>query len=130
MSNLSLHEQSVRNRKRPADVEGPEGPPVPPKPNNTNSSLAPTRRVYPPEIRQRLKPLPPVPSLGRQAALGLGDSGSKPLPETPKGIGYGTIVLGITGFCVWFVLIVVLLPVITEKDAMPGFNRWLRSWRP
>jgi hypothetical protein len=29
---------------------------------------------------------------------------------------------------VWFLLIVVLLPVITEKDAMPGFNKWLRSF--
>jgi hypothetical protein len=34
--------------------------------------------------------------------------------------------LWIAGLCLWFLTIVILLPIITERDAMPGFNQWLR----
>ncbi|ORY15452.1 hypothetical protein BCR34DRAFT_598433 [Clohesyomyces aquaticus] len=57
----------------------------------------------------------------------------KPLPEAPdsQDLDPWTLCLWILGFAAWFLGIVVLLPVITERDAMPGFNRWLRrliSW--
>lgn len=53
----------------------------------------------------------------------------KPLPIPPKSSTLQLTLLWVAAFFVWFLLIVVLLPVVTEKDAMPGFNRWLREWR-
>jgi hypothetical protein len=45
------------------------------------------------------------------------------MSETPN---YVKTVILIAGFGIWFLVIVVLLPIITEKDAMPGFNKILR----
>jgi hypothetical protein len=59
---------------------------------------------------------------------------SKPLPVPPVApvtrttVDYRSALLWAVFFCVWFLLIVLLLPVIMERDAMPGLNRWLRSW--
>ncbi|KAF2688857.1 hypothetical protein K458DRAFT_154031 [Lentithecium fluviatile CBS 122367] len=97
------------------------GPPVPPKALPPLSTKLPTglrsRRPQPPPKDQKLPPLPPT---------------SKALSELPPGgaLDYRATLLWVLGFCVWFVVIVVMLPVIMERDVMPGFNRWLRqSWR-
>lgn len=34
----------------------------------------------------------------------------------------------VTGLGVWFVAVVLLLPVVMEGDALPGLNRWFRAW--
>jgi hypothetical protein len=99
------------------------GPPVPPKalpalPKDPHTQLR-NRRPQPPPKDQKVLPLPP--SL-------------KPLPQLPPNRdtspNYRTTLFWVLGFCVWFLIIVVMLPVIMERDAMPGFNRWLRKfWR-
>jgi hypothetical protein len=101
------------------------GPPVPPKHYVVRSSQSiqstqqlRNRRPPPPPPRDH-KPLPVLPS-------------SKPLPDLPSPgsdarLNYRTTLLWVLGFCVWFLVIVVMLPVIMERDAMPGFNRWLRQ---
>ena len=45
------------------------------------------------------------------------------MSEAPN---YVKTMILVAGFGVWFLVIVVLLPIITEKDAMPGFNKLLR----
>jgi hypothetical protein len=54
----------------------------------------------------------------------------KPLPALPEHVtqapNYRRTLLLIAALGVWFLLIVVLLPVIMERDAMLGLNRWLR----
>ncbi|KAF2652798.1 hypothetical protein K491DRAFT_695231 [Lophiostoma macrostomum CBS 122681] len=58
----------------------------------------------------------------------------RPLPEVPRRSNnseffapdYVKTVLLVAGFAVWFLVIVVLLPIVTEKNAMPGFNKMLR----
>jgi hypothetical protein len=62
---------------------------------------------------QPSKPLPPTPA------------DLKPLPPPPVGYILKTTSFWITGFCLWFMLIVIMLPVITEKDAFPGLNTWI-----
>jgi hypothetical protein len=37
-------------------------------------------------------------------------------------------VLWVLGFVVWFVVVVVMLPVVMEREAMIGVNAWLRRW--
>ncbi|PSN68182.1 hypothetical protein BS50DRAFT_358987 [Corynespora cassiicola Philippines] len=108
-----------------------QDPPVPLKliqdhPRNVQS-LADTRP------NGLIKPLPLVPApspIARGASKALPP---KPLPEIPGPsdfdhleVNYRYTLYWMAGFAVWFVLIVVLLPIITEKDAMPGFNRFLR----
>jgi hypothetical protein len=36
------------------------------------------------------------------------------------------VILIILGLLIWFFAIVILLPIILERDAMPGLNRLLR----
>ncbi|KAF2711058.1 hypothetical protein K504DRAFT_500992 [Pleomassaria siparia CBS 279.74] len=97
------------------------------------------------------KPLPTVP----QSQSLVADKGTKPLPSIPYGgdtvpptpkplpkppikplpavpdqsVSRFLLTLSwILGFAVWFLLVVVLLPVIMERDAMPGLNTLLRNW--
>jgi hypothetical protein len=126
MSEIGLNDQHVRNRKPHSQDEGPL---VPPKEFGTANTIRPARRIAAPSplnLHRLSKPLPcvprsPVPSLVKEEAW------SKPLPAPPLSFTLRSTLLWIAAFCVWFLLIVVLLPVITEKDAMPGFNKWLRT---
>ncbi|KAH8631235.1 hypothetical protein IG631_12917 [Alternaria alternata] len=126
MSGIELSDQQLRNRRLHAQDEGP---PVPPKTFNTeNIPKAPLRRVAPRplDLQNHSKPLPPVPQSER-AAASKNEPLSKPLPLPPKNVTLRSTLLWVAALFVWFLLIVVLLPVITEKDAMPGFNKRLRS---
>lgn len=91
----------LRNRHVPRD-RSPLPPPVPPK-------------DVEPEVEEQSKPLPPTPA------------DLKPLPPPPTRVILQMTSFWITGFCLWFILVVIMLPVITEKDAFPGLNRWLRK---
>jgi hypothetical protein len=33
----------------------------------------------------------------------------------------------VLGFAVWFAVVVVMLPVVMEREAMVGMNAWLRK---
>ena len=114
MPKTLLDDQGVRNRKV---LRYDEGPPLPPK---SASAQAPSVRT---PARLRTKPLPPAPALNKQIKA----IHTRPLPPLPKDSRVKTTLLWVAGFCLWFLLIVILLPIITEKDAMPGFNRWLRQ---
>ena len=80
------------------------------------------------------KPLPSLPCLMSSKLVASKCLPSKPLPAapvapvTPTTLNYRSTLLWMVFFCVWFLLIVVLLPCIMERDAMPGLNRWLRRW--
>ena len=121
--------QTLRNRKPPVLHHDP--PPVPPKadtaPKLTTAapSLSQRRGVQTPEAPRRLKPLPPVPLT--RAGRGDGGLDVKPLPRPPGGLKSGTTALWIAAFVVWFLLIVVMLPVVMEREAMIGMNAWLRG---
>ncbi|KAF2024711.1 hypothetical protein EK21DRAFT_117480 [Setomelanomma holmii] len=122
MSIQALGEDELRRRKLRSSSHGP---PVPPKHQNNPDLSRPGQQppVPPPEQHERHKPLPPAP----RATYFLEQFDLKPLPPPPASVSIRTTTLWIAGFVLWFVLIVVLLPVITEKDAMPSFKRWLRS---
>ncbi|KAF1926762.1 uncharacterized protein M421DRAFT_206125 [Didymella exigua CBS 183.55] len=108
--------QNIRNRRsHPIS----DGPPVPPKPS-TELSLSQRRGLPPPEPPEHLKPLPPIP---RPEPIE-----SKPLPRTPGKIKIGTTALWVVAFAIWFLLIVVMMPVIMEREAMIRVNAWLRGW--
>ncbi|KAF2640622.1 hypothetical protein P280DRAFT_517986 [Massarina eburnea CBS 473.64] len=109
-------------RKQSIDI----GPPVPPKEHiaasGNTKTLAEIRQRRPLPLLKIEKPLPSAPAIAV----------SKPLPVPPSSrqegkVNYRTTLLWIGGFAVWFLLVVVLLPVIMERDAMPGFNRFLRQ---
>ncbi|EUC48925.1 hypothetical protein COCMIDRAFT_85912 [Bipolaris oryzae ATCC 44560] len=125
---MEIHQ--IRNRRPFLDQEGP---PVPPKPyasnapSTTHDRLTHDRLATVTSSRDATsKPLPPVP--GSRLSRGARSKvESKPLPKPPKSSILQSTFLWILGFAVWFLLIVILLPVVTEKDAMPGFNRWLRN---
>jgi hypothetical protein len=126
MSAFQSGDQHVRNRKlRTQD----EGPPVPPKTFKTVNTSKPFRRVAAPaplNLQRESKPLPLLPR--SPVATGLrAELQSKPLPLPPKSVTLRSTLLWVAALFLWFLLIVVLLPVITEKDAMPGFNRWLSA---
>jgi hypothetical protein len=120
MSSSQLN--GIRARK----VEGKTllaGPAVPPKSSKQQPSSSHTRESF------VLKPLPPVPhNVIIEDPRGLI---VKPLPPPPPpppdNIDVRSTSLWIAGLCLWFLTIVVLLPIIMEKDAMPGFNRGLRE---
>ncbi|KAF2118664.1 hypothetical protein BDV96DRAFT_642847 [Lophiotrema nucula] len=100
-TSLQTHRQHPQPRQR-------KGPPVPPK--------------------HYTKPLPPAPILNPSVEKALPP---KPLPLPPTQTALtsslrGTL-LWAAAFLIWFLAVVVLLPVVTERDAMPGFNRWLRD---
>ncbi|KAH7073626.1 hypothetical protein BKA63DRAFT_566816 [Paraphoma chrysanthemicola] len=116
---VSNHDH-LRNRK-PQSYS--DGPPVPPKGPLQGTSVPQPfiQRV----TFEQAKPLPPVPTQVSGAVLG--GEVYKPLPAPPASVSFRSTLLWIAGFVLWFLLIVVLLPVVTEKDAMPAFNRWLRN---
>lgn len=124
MSNLGQPSIRSRNSRNSKDA-----PPVPPKghPALTTATAIPAAI-----FQQQPKPLPPTPYGGIPSALDQTsnlNSGWKPLPRPP--VSSSSVVkntlLWIAGFCVWFLLVVVALPIILEQDAMPGLNRWLRT---
>jgi hypothetical protein len=102
-------------------------------PISTNKRLPPE----PPlslDPNRETKPLPSPPCLISSELVASKCLPSKPLPAapaapvTPPTVNYRSTLLWLAFFCVWFLLIVLLLPLIMEKDAMPGLNRWLRRW--
>lgn len=96
---------SLRSRNT---LNGSDKPPVPPKEG----------------IKLSSKPLPPAPH-PRQQSTGYVEK--KPLPNPPTGLNLKRTFLWIIGLLLSFFTIVALLPIITERDAMPGFHRWLRK---
>ncbi|KAF3045402.1 hypothetical protein E8E11_007669 [Didymella keratinophila] len=116
MSGDGTASQNLRNRRLPPIADGP---PVPPKPN-AKLSLFQRRALAPPEPPRQLKPLPPVPQPPSIE--------SKPLPRPPHKLKLGITALWILAFTVWFLLVVVMLPIIMEREAMIGVNAWLRGW--
>jgi hypothetical protein len=118
MSNLSPDDEGLRNRNIPRERTGP---PVPPKSNDTQPLPA-----YKP-AQSTHKPLPPTPDHDKLWGGHAGASSVKPLPPIPARSRLKMTLLWVAAFSVWFLLTVLLLPNITEKDAMPGLNRWLRK---
>ena len=115
MSSDGPASQNLRNRRQQLNSDGP---PVPPKPS-TKLSLSQRRGLALPAPPEQLKPLPPTPQLEWNE--------SKPLPRPPTGFKLGTTVLWFVAFAAWFLLIVVMLPIILEREAMIGVNVWLRE---
>ena len=131
MPSYPAEHQALRNR-RPAAVD--ERPPVPPKqkssptlPTKCSLSLSRRRGLRIPELPKQMKPLPPVPQ--SHAEEDVVWPGLKPLPRPPAKLHIGTTALWVAGFVVWFLLVVVMLPVIVEREAMISMNAWLRRWR-
>ncbi|KAF2788892.1 hypothetical protein K505DRAFT_420809 [Melanomma pulvis-pyrius CBS 109.77] len=88
----------------------------------------------PPIPRKEFKPLPPPPHPTSSELLASKSLPPKPLPgiptahANPKTPNYIFTLYWIALFGVWFLIIILLLPVVMEKDAMPGLNRLLRRW--
>jgi hypothetical protein len=114
--------KDLRHRYVPRNANAP---PVPPK--SSDSSTTRGRGHARPQSARLQKPLPLYPPLYGKRSKG-DESLHKPLPQPPFGSSFKNILLWVGGFCVWFIIIVLLLPVILEEDAMPGLNRWLRSF--
>jgi hypothetical protein len=135
MSTLAAQNNNqIRNRKPLPlqDNDDAERPPVPPKPHapTWNTTPATHYQITAATSNQDAiskKPLPLVPGSGAINKIAR-NADSKPLPSPPKSPILRQTMLWIMAFSLWFILIVILLPVITEKDAMPGFNKWLRNW--
>jgi hypothetical protein len=100
MSTSVITNEGLRYRN---DRKLDQKPPVPPKENG----LLPS------------KPLPPTPDSNQDV---------KPLPPPPIRLSPWSTSLWLTAIVAWFILIVIMLPSITERDAMPLSNRWLRSF--
>lgn len=102
-------------------------------PISTNKRLPPEPPL-PLDPNRETKPLPSPPCLVVSELVASKCLPSKPLPAapvapvTPTTVNYRSTLLWMAFFCVWFLLIVLLLPLIVERDAMPGLNRWLRRW--
>ncbi|KAF2179097.1 hypothetical protein K469DRAFT_695005 [Zopfia rhizophila CBS 207.26] len=78
------------------------------------------------------KPLPAVPMKNEMGDMSFDKTlPPKPLPDPPepydkpRRFSYYTMIAFIGAFWLSFLAIVLLLPVITERDAMPGLNRLL-----
>ncbi|OAL01915.1 hypothetical protein IQ06DRAFT_129441 [Phaeosphaeriaceae sp. SRC1lsM3a] len=104
-------DQGLRNRY--VQVPSSEEPPPPPPKSHTVSTGS-----------RSSKPLPSIPGYQEMKSKGIAEN--KPLPSPPNGLSLKSLSMWIAGICLWFLAIVVLLPIITERDAMPGFNTWLR----
>jgi hypothetical protein len=120
---MSGFDQHLRSRKAHTTNNAP---PVPPKDNPKATTSSRGLAAFPPispNLNERSKPLPPIP----RPAVIRERSSSKPLPAPPRISILRSTLLWVGGFCVWFLLIVLLLPVVMEKDAMTGVNRWLRK---
>ncbi|KAF2443413.1 hypothetical protein P171DRAFT_486146 [Karstenula rhodostoma CBS 690.94] len=120
-------------------------PPVPPKDTTDDTRLR--RRRPPPLTGAAVKPLPPPPPVSNvrveQSESGIWNAPprtregihfdqpkgriGKPLPRIPWRPDYRRTFLWIGGLGVWFLLVVLLLPVFLEGDALPRLNRTLRS---
>ena len=102
-------------------------------PISTNKRLPP-KPTLPLVLNRETKPLPSPPCLTPTEPVGLKCLPSKPLPAPPVApvtqttVNYRSTLLWMAFFCVWFLLIGLLLPVIMERDAMLGLNLWLRRW--
>ncbi|KAJ4983656.1 hypothetical protein SVAN01_10867 [Stagonosporopsis vannaccii] len=104
-------------------------PPVPPKPSSptsistsiSSSSLSRRRGRLPPSTPVQLKPLPPTPLSE--------DRDGKPLPELPTtGVKWRATALWVLGFGAWFAVIVLMLPVIMEREeVLGGMRGWIRA---
>jgi hypothetical protein len=55
------------------------------------------------------------------------DVRDKALPLPPVEVKVWTTVLWVLGFGVGFLVVVVLLPVVVEREAMVGVNGWLKG---
>lgn len=77
------------------------------------------------------KPLPPLPPSVQQKTPTSKPLSSKPLPSVPVSVqaqpNYRTAFLIVSGLFVWFLAIVVMLPIIMEREAMIGLNNVLRK---
>jgi hypothetical protein len=118
MSGFERGGHNIRNRKHRANTNPP---PVPPK--DDSKGTLPSRGLAGSSSQ---KPLPSVPQ-SAPSGVPKKRSLSKPLPAPPRISILRSTFLWVAGFCVWFLLLVLLLPVVMEKDAMPGVNRWLRK---
>ena len=109
-------------------------PPVPPKDSArataTTTMASMVRQRRPPPLDEvplkELKALPPLPpnkSLDHSTQAVF-----KPLPAVPRELNGKSTLIWITGLMVWFFLVILLLPVFLEAEAMPGMNRILRRW--
>jgi len=122
MLNSNPQTHVLRNRKIHSSPDSPHEPldlvkSQTPIPSGPIASL-------PPDL---LKSLPLVPKTRCDNRSRITEAIYKPLPPPPRNALVRNTLYWITGFCLCFLLIVVLLPVITEKDAMPGFNQWLQN---
>ncbi|KAF2268912.1 hypothetical protein CC78DRAFT_529548 [Lojkania enalia] len=75
-------------------------------------------------------PRPPVPTSNPSPFQLNKALPQKPLPIPPagnQGFNYRTFALIVVGFVGWFIAIVLLLPVIIEREAMPRTNCFLQS---
>ncbi|KAL6707110.1 hypothetical protein ACN47E_004862 [Coniothyrium glycines] len=102
-----------------------KGPPVPRK----FDTAAPSTKHAPTTGRQpQHKPLPLPPFQDQICSDTINRSILKPLPPPPNHFALGQTLLWVAGIATWFLLIVLLLPIVTEKDAVPSLNRWLRNF--
>lgn len=103
--------------RRPRPLTFPAGPPVPPKP--ARAATLPAQR--------QMKALPHIPQDDYHES-----SETKALPPPPTSeeerlhLKITTTLLWILGFTVWFVLIVLLLPVVLERDVLVRTRGLLR----
>ena len=107
MEGQHINTANLRNRNKQSLNDG-----RPPVPNKGMKPLPSTPRAYQKDLKRL--PLPP-----------------KPLPAVPvesEKPNYAHTLYWTVFFCIWFLLTVLLLPIILEKDAMPGLNRILRKW--
>ncbi|KAF2464611.1 uncharacterized protein BDR25DRAFT_95829 [Lindgomyces ingoldianus] len=115
---MNVSEYNLRYRNNFQNAQSNQSnPSSPPLPNSAKRKPLPSIPHSTPPDHQHHKALPP-----------------KPLPDVPdedsqtQKLDYRILGLWIGGFGIWFLAIVVLLPVVTERDAMPGLNRLLKAW--
>ncbi|OAG01737.1 uncharacterized protein CC84DRAFT_1221221 [Paraphaeosphaeria sporulosa] len=116
----------------------------------STSTLQVRRRRPPPLTGPAVKPLPPPPPTGDAVRFEGAERGieepppqppvkdvrldetksrtTKPLPGIPWRPDYKGTILWIAALGIWFLLVVLLLPVLLEADALPGLNKILRNW--
>jgi hypothetical protein len=74
-----------------------------------------------------VKPLP-APPRDATVRFGRAQGGTaKPLPEIPRRPDYTTTLFWIGGMGIWFLAVVLLLPVFLEGDALPRLNGGIRK---
>jgi hypothetical protein len=82
-------------------------------------------------VFSREKPLPVAPGLPRPPRPNsIKPLPQKPLPDPParpRKEKLTSTILIVFGLLIWFLAIVTLLPIILEREAMPGLNKFLRQ---